>query len=494
VPRYVVGAQSRCALSGVALFDAALFEIPLFDTPLFDGVFFDAGLFDAALFEAAFSGVALRVAVILKGAASLRPYRRHLRPYRKNALRFVAGSAAGQNGNAAMSAPLLLDLSHTSHTRARTGIQRVSRSLRAALADRAIAITHDPHRERWRPLEPWELENFSAPDVAVKRGATWPLAARLRGRAHRWLKAKPGSLPANSGLLVPEVFSPAVARALPELFAATRGPRVAIFHDAIALRFPELTPTKTVARFPAYLRELLKFDGIAAVSEDSRTSLLEYWEWLGAEKRPPVKAIPLGVDPQPRASSGDNSPNGSDPVVLSIGTIEGRKNHLALLDACEALWSRGQKFALRMIGSAQTQTGAAALALIRKLQDTGRPLRYDGAVSDAEINAAYAACTFTVYPSLSEGFGLPVIESLAHGKPCICSAQGALGESARGGGCATLAAVDATALTAAMDSFLRSPTTVAQLAAEARERRFKSWDDYANDVVAWIDELRKSSP
>ena len=70
----------------------------------------------------------------------------------------------------------------------------------------------------------------------------------------------------KGGVLVPEVFSPAVADALPALFAATGGPRVALFHDAIALQYPEFTPRSNVARFPSYLRELLQFDGVAAVS------------------------------------------------------------------------------------------------------------------------------------------------------------------------------------------------------------------------------------
>jgi len=42
---------------------------------------------------------------------------------------------------------------------------------------------------------------------------------------------------------------------------------------------------------------------------------------------------------------------------------------------------------------------------------------------------------FTVYPSLMEGFGIPILESLWHGKPCVCGGNGALGEVARGGGC-----------------------------------------------------------
>lgn len=394
-----------------------------------------------------------------------------------------------------MAAPLLLDLTHTSHTRARTGIQRVTRSLHAALGERALAITHDPHWGVWRALETWETRTLSRDGAAKKRGAQWPLAAKWRGGARRMLGRAPSALPADAGLVVPEVFSPATARALPALLAATRGPRVALFHDAIALRFPELTPTKTVARFPAYLIELLDFDGIAAVSDDSREALADYWRWLGLAQPPPIRTIALGIDTRRIAGFGETSPAAGAPVVLSVGSIEGRKNHLALLDACEILWARGENFSLHLIGLAQPQTGAAALARVRALQAAGRPLRYDGPVSDAAIDAAFAACAFSVYPSLVEGFGLPVIESVAHGKPCICSARGALGEAARGGGCVALARVDAPALAAAVADLLHDPAKRAALAAEARARRSKTWTDYADELLAWMGELpRREMP
>ena len=99
----------------------------------------------------------------------------------------------------------------------------------------------------------------------------------------------------------------------------------------------------------------------------------------------------------------------------------------------DLLWQRGERFQLHLIGLANPKTGGAALARLRALQAGGRPIRYEGPVGDAKVDEAYAACTFSVYPSLMEGFGLPVIESLAHGKPCICSARGAIGESAREG-------------------------------------------------------------
>lgn len=392
-----------------------------------------------------------------------------------------------------MTVPLLLDLSHTCHTRARTGIQRVARSLKVALAEEAVPITHDPHRACWRELEPWEQENLVIDAAAAKRGAQWPLMAQLRGRTHRLVGRANAPLPANSGVLVPEVFSPRVARALPVLFAATTGPRVALFHDAIALVYPELTPTKTVARFPAYLVELLGFDGIAAVSEDSRDALIDYWQWLGVKNPPPVQTIPLGIDAQAVNAPGEDFPkaDGMPPVVLSIGSIEGRKNHLALLEACEQLWLSGERFELHLIGLAHPQTGAAALERIRALQAQGRSLRYDGPVTDADVEAAYARCTFTVYPSLMEGFGLPVLESLRHAKPCICSGRGALGESAHGGGCIALENVDAPSLAQAIASLLRWPERIDELATQAHGRTFRTWWDYTAELRAWMKLLHR---
>ncbi len=383
-----------------------------------------------------------------------------------------------------MKAPFLLDLSHTCHTRARTGVQRVARSLRSALGGDAAAVTHDPHLGAWRVLERWEEANLDATGAGGRRGARWPLAARWRGRIGRFLGRRPAPLPTNAGLIVPEIFSPAVATALPALFTAAGGPRVAVFHDAIALRLPELTPAGTVARFPAYLQELLTFDGIAAVSADSRDALIDYFRWLGVARTPPVRAIPLGVDLPAKAAPA--ATHEGPPVVLCVGSIEGRKNHLALLDAAESLWARGLRFELRLIGLAQPATGAPALARLAELQAAGRPVRHDGPVGDDAVAAAYAACAFTVYPSIAEGFGLPVLESLAHGKPCVCSARGALGEAAAGGGCAALPAVAAPELAGAMERLLSDPAELAALAAAARGRPARTWPDYAADLAAWV--------
>ncbi|HEY1848747.1 MAG TPA: glycosyltransferase family 1 protein, partial [Opitutaceae bacterium] len=194
--------------------------------------------------------------------------------------------------------PILVDLSHTSHTRARTGIQRVSRAILAALGPSAEAVTFDPYGAEWRSLDPWERSNLGSDGPGAGRGAQWPVSARLRGRLRR-LAPRDRLGGGHEALIVPEVFSARVEAALPRLLGAVRGPSVALFHDAIALQLPEYSPRSTVARFPSYLQALLRFDGVAAVSEASRASLEGYWSWLGVAKHPPVAAIPLGIDAPP---------------------------------------------------------------------------------------------------------------------------------------------------------------------------------------------------
>jgi glycosyltransferase involved in cell wall biosynthesis len=388
--------------------------------------------------------------------------------------------------------PLLFDATHTSHTAAQTGIQRVCRRLFEELhgSGRAAPICYDPHLIGWRPLAPDELAVLRdcTGGTGKSRGAKWTLSQKISGATRRWLGKRP-ALPPAAGLICPELFSAKVGSRLPELLATVAGPRVAIFYDAIALKFPELTPAGTVARFPAYLRELLRFDGVAAISEDSAASLRDYWRWLGVDSPPPVQALPLGIDRPSEPGPATAAPVPTVPRLLCVCTIEGRKNHLALLDACETLWSEGLAFELHLIGLARADTAGPALARIHQLKSAGRALRFNGSVPEAELHAAYRACSFTVYPSLIEGFGMPVLESLHYGKPCVCSGHGALGESAHGGGCLPLETVDATSLATALRRLLRQPAELAALAAAARARHLKTWPEYAAEFTAWMQAL-----
>src|SRR5208283_1329829 len=85
---------------------------------------------------------------------------------------------------------ILIDLTHTSHTRAHTGIQRVCRALHRALRERpdeVLPVCYDPYESTWRRLRRWEQGNLAPPQAraAGTRGSRWPLPARISGRIRR---------------------------------------------------------------------------------------------------------------------------------------------------------------------------------------------------------------------------------------------------------------------------------------------------------------------
>jgi glycosyltransferase involved in cell wall biosynthesis len=117
------------------------------------------------------------------------------------------------------------------------------------------------------------------------------------------------------------------------------------------------------------------------------------------------------------------------PFILFVGTVEPRKNLATLLDVMEELRrDLGERVPeLVVVGGYGWSAKGLAARLWRN-----RHTRWLTRVRDADLSALYRAALFTVSPSYSEGWGLPVQESIAHGVPCIASSGGALRESGRG--------------------------------------------------------------
>lgn len=398
---------------------------------------------------------------------------------------------------------IAFDLTHTSHSGSLTGIQKVVRSLYKAIeaSEETRPLCFDPYANRWRELHRSERASLVLPDEkrpGMERKAHWSWSRKWKGRLQAFFPENGvRELPSPTGLIVPEFFSNRTGTEYSRLFAQVDGPKVALFYDSIALKLPEFSPQKTVARYPHYLQQLLQFDGIAAISESSRDDLLGYWRWLGIQNPPPVLAIPLACDFLPETEQKGSPAN---PVreskkranILCVSTIEGRKNHTVLLHVAKALWERGFTFELELIGMVNRETGAAALEGMNRLAER-YPLKWRGVVSEAELAEAYRTCTFSVYPSLMEGFGLPVMESLRYGKACICSGSGALAEVGQGGGCLLCDVASPEALQDSIHRLLTDGACRVQLEEEARGRKFKTWQDYALQLTGWMDDLSTSS-
>lgn len=95
---------------------------------------------------------------------------------------------------------------------------------------------------------------------------------------------------------------------------------------------------------------------------------------------------------------------------------------------------------------------------------------------------AYAGARFTVFPSLHEGYGLPVAESLAYGTPVITSSYGSTAEIAAAGGCVLVDPRDDDQLVAAMRRLLTDDAELERLRGEARGRPVWTWEQYAAQV------------
>jgi hypothetical protein len=119
--------------------------------------------------------------------------------------------------------------------------------------------------------------------------------------------------------------------------------------------------------------------------------------------------------------------------VLCVGTLDERKNHLLLLEVWTELCARhGDRIPpLLLVGKWGWRSGAGIQTFEKKLEETGflaGKIILLGNLSDAEVDYLYRHCLFTVFPSFAEGWGLPVGESLACGKPCIASNSSSIPE------------------------------------------------------------------
>ena len=116
------------------------------------------------------------------------------------------------------------------------------------------------------------------------------------------------------------------------------------------------------------------------------------------------------------------------PYILFVGTVEPRKNLDLLLDAYEALpTSLGDEFDLIAVGP----MGWAAGSTVQRLAGGGSGVRYLGYVPEVDLPGITAGAVAFVYPSLYEGFGFPVAQSMAAGVPVITSNVSSLPEVAR---------------------------------------------------------------
>ncbi len=263
------------------------------------------------------------------------------------------------------------------------------------------------------------------------------------------------------------------------------GVKVAIFHDAIPLRFPEITWPASVHRHPLYMKELGLYDRILAVSEESREDLLNYWRWLGLAAKP-VEVFRSGADADHSPRQAPEQWREEATAVLAVGILEPRKNQELLLAACQRCWEEGLSFPLHLVGRVNPHFGKGIRDRLQKLRRRGFSVRHHPHLSDAGLRALYRQCRCSVFVSRAEGNGLPVLESLWHGVPVICSNVPAARWIGEGNGVVCLPALGEEELARAIASLQQDRCRYEQLQYNLAATSLPTWADAAREIAGYL--------
>lgn len=270
---------------------------------------------------------------------------------------------------------------------------------------------------------------------------------------------------------------------------ARAGFRMAVLcYDLMPLKFPQFYQARDVASFRRYYDQAFPAADLVVVS--SRAVQRDVIDYCAEHKLPLARTavVPLGTEVAPTTPSGAPLPDGLDRgrFALLVSTIEPRKGHRLMYEVWLRLLADGVPqaggFKLVFVGRPGWMVDElmASLEQDTRLAGTLRVLPF---ASDEELAALYDAAAFCVYPSVYEGYGLPVVEAFARGKAVLASNGGALAETV-GDFSPTLDPHDQEAWYALMKQWIREPAARAPYEAAIRARfRPRSWRETAADFM-----------
>ncbi|ARN81690.1 glycosyltransferase family 4 protein [Methylocystis bryophila] len=293
---------------------------------------------------------------------------------------------------------LLIDMTPTVRSGARTGIQRVVREIARQCALQGlgapITIQDDGRFLRRYPVAGLSEEiEPEAGDILLLLDAAWN-EAPLYPPAMRRMKEKGGT-------------------------------NVVAIYDILPLLHPPLFNRKVGGDFARWFDEIVRAsDAAIAISRSTAESVVDYLSAAPSGKPLRVGWWPLGAD---FSKSAKGAPSAKAhriaegaPYFLSVGTLEPRKAYPAALGAFERLWAKGVDIGYTIVGRPGWNTTALQERL-RTHPEAGRRLNWLDQASDADLHLLYEKARGTVNASVAEGFGLPVVEAAMHGAPVIAS-------------------------------------------------------------------------
>lgn len=427
---------------------------------------------------------------------------------------------------------LAIDVTHTLEYPYNTGIQRVVRSLsKQLIVDRAsvVFIRFDESHNCYRRLNDDEVKSLiDWEHRKLRKVATDPslpeklkpktfktIVKRLAGRTlsnsvsealrairrfrHSRRRSDPAGAPLRresttvtprsavflweDGLLLPELIGePLRLQTVALLLDSVPLHSSMIVYDLIPLLHPEYC-AGIVDPFVRYLTLLRRVDRASCISEAVKDDVETILGRVVTRTTPiRVEAHLLGADFDFRQSPSLTACNDSEPTVLCVGTWEVRKNHRGILRAMV----KAQQAGCRFRGVFAGNPGWLAESFFEELeffQKRGFSIELRKSPSEAELSELYEKATCSIYCSMAEGFGLPIVESVAKGVPCITSNRGSMLELATLlGGCVVVDPASESSMAVAIESLLKDQQYYRRIKAECENAGCKTWLEYAREI------------
>ncbi|GBQ21828.1 lipopolysaccharide N-acetylglucosaminyltransferase [Acetobacter estunensis NRIC 0472] len=206
-----------------------------------------------------------------------------------------------------------------------------------------------------------------------------------------------------------------------------------LIHDLVPLLYPQWCDRGVIRTFTQWHATVLPLaDRIFTTSRAVADDVTAHAARIGIPLPHPVTRIGMGVSnfPTPLTPRPERLPPAGS-YVLFVSTLEARKNHALLLRVWRKLLDKRGPDAVPTLVFAGRR-GWRVNDLMQQLENANW---LDGHIvhvadpGDGELAALYDGCLFTLFPSLAEGWGLPVTESLTFGQPCLASSTTAMPEA-----------------------------------------------------------------
>jgi glycosyltransferase involved in cell wall biosynthesis len=267
---------------------------------------------------------------------------------------------------------------------------------------------------------------------------------------------------------------------------------VQIIHDVGPTAQPQFFEEVAVSP-EAYNSRILPIADL--VLANSKNTKVELTSWLQRNKLhvPRIRVFRLGDDiaiSEPKKPTDDtfkrSGLKGGD-FLLMVGTIEVKKNHMLLYYVYKLARVRGITLPKLVIAGRRGWMSDAAFTLMTKDADVKDSFVFQLDKPDEVLAWLYGNCLFTILPSLYEGWGIPIAESVARGVPCLASNFGSMNEVAEGF-VTRFCPVSTDECLAAIQKML-NPDTLEKARVHVSNYRQFSWDDSFKQVVSYLKEM-----